>query len=450
MKFTDSVFKAYDIRGLSGTELTSELAYAVGRAVGDYLPEVGPVIVGRDMRPDSLALQESVIKGLIDQGRDVWDVGLVSTDMVYFGAGHFSESAGGVMVTASHNPGKYNGIKLCGHGAIPMGATNGLLDIKRIVAEDAFMVSPRTGTVIEKSLLSDWIEQILRFSQLDTLKPYRIVADAGNGMAGVVLPYLAEKLPFNIVPMFYELDGTFPNHIANPHVHETLREAIALITREKLDFGLAFDGDGDRGVLIDELGRPVPEAVTGAILAKHFLALYPGSTIIYDVRTSHIVLDTIIENGGVPLRTKVGGDVIKHAMREHEAALGIELSGHYYFKDNYFSDSGILAVMTVVGILAQSGQKLSELVAPFLKYQTADEQNFQVEDADETIALLKEEFADGEQDELDGLTVEYEDWWFNVRKSNTEPLVRLNVEAATSDVLKTAQLRIAEAMQFKP
>ena len=447
MKFTDSVFKAYDIRGLSGTELTADLAYAVGRAVGDYLPEVGPVIVGRDMRTDSLELQTALIKGLTEQGRDVWNVGLVSTDMVYFGVGHFPESAGGVIVTASHNPGKYNGIKLCGHAAIPMGATNGLLDIKRIVAEDGFMVSPRTGTVIERSLLSEWIEQILKFSQVDTLKPYRLVADAGNGMAGVALPGLAQKLPFEISPLFYELDGSFPNHIANPHLHETLHEAIGLIRRDKLEFGLAFDGDGDRGVLIDELGKPVPEAITGAILAKHFLELYPESTIIFDVRTSHIVLDTIVENGGIPLRTKVGGDVIKHAMREHNAALGIELSGHYYFKDNYFSDSGILAVMTVVGILAKSGQKLSELVSPYQKYHTADEQNFEVKDADETIALLKKEFTNGKQDELDGLTVEYENWWFNVRKSNTEALVRLNVEATTQEALKIAQTRLVAVVQ---
>jgi phosphomannomutase len=446
MKFTDTVFKAYDIRGLSGSELNSELAYAVGRAVANYLPEAGPVIVGRDMRADSDALQTAVIKGLTDQGRDVWDIGLVTTDMVYFSAGRFKEAAGGVMVTASHNPGKYNGIKLCGHGAIPMGATNGLLDIKELVADDNFKVVQSQGTVISRSIVEEWVDQILHFSQPESLKPYRVAMDAGNGMAGAILPSLESKLPFEVTQLYYQLDGSFPNHIANPHLHETLVEIIAQIKENNLDFGLAFDGDGDRGVLIDELGIPVPEAITGAILAKHFLDLYPGTTIIYDVRTSHIVLDTIAENGGVPLRTKVGGDVIKHAMREHEAALGIELSGHYYFKDNYFSDSGILAVMTIVGILAQSGLKLSELVAPYRKYATADEQNFEVKDADETISTLKNAFSDGKQDELDGLTVEYEDWWFNVRKSNTEPLVRLNVEATTREILKDAQKRLAEVM----
>ena len=447
MNFTDSVFKAYDIRGLSGTELTPELAHAVGRAVADYLPEAGPVLVGRDMRIDSGELQKAVIAGLIEQGRDVWDIGLVSTDMVYFAAGHYGEAAGGVMVTASHNPGKYNGIKLCGHGAIPMGATNGLLDIKEIVKNDSFKTIERTGEVTEKSILEDWIEQILAFSNVDALKPYRIAADAGNGMEGAVLPALTRRLPFEVIADFYELDGTFPNHIANPHLHKTLATIIGQIKEKNLDFGMAFDGDGDRGALIDEHGVVVSEAIMGAILADDLLKRNPGATVVYDVRTSHIVRDTIEAAGGKPLRTKVGGDVIKHAMRETDAVLGVELSGHYYFRDNYFSDSGILAVMSVVGILAASGKTLSELVAPYLKYATADEQNFEVKDVAATIATLKAAFADGEQDELDGLTVTYPDWWFNVRSSNTEPLVRLNVEATTEVELKSAQARLAEAMQ---
>ena len=444
MKFIDSVFKAYDIRGLSGTELTTELAHAVGRAVADYLPETGPVIVGRDMREDSLKLQMAVIEGLTEQGRDVWDIGLVTTDMVYFATGHFGETAGGIMVTASHNPGKYNGIKLCGRGAIPMGATNGLLDIKQIIAKDEFKVSDKVGSVTERSIVDVWVGQILKFAQYDSLKPYMIAIDAGNGMAGVIMPDLESKLPFEITHLYYELDGSFPNHLANPHMHETLTEIIRVIRENKLDFGLAFDGDGDRGVLIDERGIPVPESITGAILARHFLALYPGSTIIYDVRTSKIVYDTIVKAGGKPIRTKVGGDVIKHEMRERDSALGIELSGHYYFKDNYFSDSGILAVMAIVGILSRSGKKLSELVAPYLVYATADEQNFVIEDASRVLARLKEAFSDGKQDELDGLTVTYDDWWFNVRASNTEPLIRLNVEANTATVLadKLAKLKL--------
>ncbi|MEO7617872.1 MAG: phosphomannomutase/phosphoglucomutase, partial [Candidatus Saccharibacteria bacterium] len=352
-----------------------------------------------------------------------------------------------VMVTASHNPGKYNGIKLCGRGAIPMGATNGLLDIKEIVRNDSFKESERNGAVTHKSILDDWVEQILAFSNVEALKPYRIAADAGNGMEGAVLPALSKRLPFEIIADFYELDGTFPNHIANPHLHETLTTIIKQIKDQKLDFGMAFDGDGDRGALIDENGVVVSEAIMGAILVDDLLKRNPGATVVYDVRTSHIVRDTVEAAGGRPLRTKVGGDVIKHAMRETNAVLGIELSGHYYFRDNYFSDSGILAVMSVVGILAASGMTLSELVAPYLKYATADEQNFEVKDAAMTIEALKTAFADGEQDELDGLTVTYPDWWFNVRSSNTEPLVRLNVEAMTEAGLKDAQTRLMAVMQ---
>jgi phosphomannomutase len=446
MNFTDSVFKAYDIRGLSGVELTPELAYAVGKAVADYLPQAGPVIVGRDMRADSEELHAQIIRGLTEQGRDVWDIGLVPTDMVYFGAGHFSEVSGGVMVTASHNPGKYNGIKLCGKRAVPMGATNGLLEIKEIVKSDAFKPSEHQGEVTQRSILDEWIEQILNFSNTDKLKPYRVAADAGNGMAGAVLPALSKKLPLEITPLYYELDGTFPNHVANPHLRETLSEIIKHIQTQKLDFGMAFDGDGDRGVLIDETGAAVSEAILGAILAKHYLDKNPGSTVIYDVRTSHIVRDTIEKAGGKGIRSKVGGDVIKHLMREHEAILGIELSGHYYFRDNYYSDSGLLAVMSVVGIMAESGQKLSELVAPYVVYATADEQNLEVSDADEAIARIKESFKDGKQDELDGLTVEYADWWFNVRKSNTEPVIRLNVEARNATRLQEAQARLESVL----
>lgn len=436
MKITESIFKAYDIRGISGTELTAEVAEAVGRAVADYLPTDGPVVVGRDMRPDSGELAEAVIAGLTAQGRDVWDIGLVTTDMIYFAAGRFEELAGGVMVTASHNPGKYNGIKLCGRGALPMGATNGLLDIKKLVMNDEYKTSTTTGSVTERSVVDEWVEQILKFVNVPALKPYRIAVDAGNGMAGAIFPALQTKLPFEVDQMYFELDGTFPNHVANPHLTETLVDICKLIDEKKLDFGLAFDGDGDRGGVIDETGVPVPEPIMGAILAKQFLKLHPGATILYDVRTSHIVKDAIEAAGGKAVRSKVGGDVIKGMMRETGAVLAIELSGHYYFKDNYYSDSGLIGVMAFVSIVAESGKRVSELVAPYRTYATAEEENFRVEDAAATLEKLRVAYADGTQDELDGLTVDYPDWWFNVRVSNTEPLMRLNVEASNEELLK--------------
>jgi phosphomannomutase len=436
MKFTESIFKAYDIRGLSGEELTTEVAYAVARAVADYLPDEGPVLVGRDMRTDSADLADAVIKGLTQQGRDVWDIGLVTTDMIYFGAGRFAdEVAGGMMVTASHNPGKYNGIKCIRRGAKPLGMASGLDEVKRRVIADEYAVPKREGIVTQRSITDEWIEKILEFVNLDQLKPYRIAVDAGNGMAGAIFPALEAKLPFKVEQMYFELDGTFPNHVANPHLYETLTDLCAKIKDENLDFGLAFDGDGDRGGIVDETGQPIPEQVMGALLAEQFLKLNPGAAVVYDLRTSHIVRDTITENGGNAIRSKVGNDAIKGNMREHEAVLGIEASGHYYFKDAYYSDSGIIAVMSVVNILAESGKKLSELVQGYGRYATAHETNFRVSDTQAVLAALAERYRDGEQDRLDGLTVNYPDWWFNLRVSNTEPVVRLNIEAKTDKML---------------
>jgi phosphomannomutase len=437
MKFTESIFKAYDIRGISGEELTTDVARAVGKAVADFLPNDGPVVVGRDMRVDSGDLCDAVIDGLTSQGRDVWDIGLVTTDMIYFAAGWFGEKvAGGVMITASHNPGKYNGIKLTGQGAVPMGATNGLLDIKRIVQEDDFKVSSRHGGVVKKSVTEDWVNKVLEFVDLNGLPKYNIAVDAGNGMGGAIFPALEKKLPFTVKEMYFELDGTFPNHVANPKLVETLADLCAEIKKNNLDFGLAFDGDGDRGGVVDDKGNPMPEYIMGALLAKQALADNPGAAIVIDLRVSHLVWDTVVEAGGKPVRSKVGNDAIKTHMRREQAVIGIEASGHYYFRDDYYSDSGLIAVMSVVNILAKSGKRMSELVAEMgARYATSDEINLKVDDAKPIFERLREKFADGKQDELDGLTVEYPDWWFNLRASNTEPLVRLNIEASNKAML---------------
>jgi phosphomannomutase len=444
MNFPDTIFKAYDIRGISGEELTTELAESVGRAVADYLPDEGPVVVGRDMRTDSKDLAEAVIRGLVEQGRDVWDIGLVTTDMVYFSAGRFKdEVAGGVMVTASHNPGKYNGIKLIGKGSVPMGAANGLLDIKQLVAEDNFKVPERKGNVHERSVTREWVAKICEFLDLASLPAYKIAVDAGNGMGGAIFPALEKELPFTVKEMYFELDGTFPNHVANPHLTDTLKDLCAEITENGLDFGLAFDGDGDRGGIVDELGEPVPEHVVGALLTKQFLSDNPGGKVVYDLRTSHVVPDVVKEEGGEGFRSKVGNDSIKTIMRREGAVLGIEASGHYYFRDAYYSDSGMIAVMSVVNMLAKSGKKLSELAAEYSsRYATAPEHNLEVADSAPVFEALKAKFADGRQDQLDGLTVTYPDWWFNLRASNTEPLVRLNIEADNEALLEAKQSEV--------
>jgi phosphomannomutase len=437
MKFTESIFKSYDIRGISGEELTTDVARAVGRAVADFLPNPGPVIVGRDMRVDSGDLSAALIDGLTRQGRDVWDIGLVTTDMVYFGAGRYAdETAGGVMVTASHNPGKYNGIKLIGKGSVPMGAQNGLMDIKRIVREDDFKPEGKRGVVIKKSIVEAWIDKVLEFVDVKGLPAYNIAIDAGNGMGGAIFPALEKRLPFKVHEMYFELDGTFPNHVANPKLVETLADISNKIKKNKLDFGLATDGDGDRGGVIDDQGNPVPEYIMGALLAKQFLAENPGSAVVIDLRVSHLVWDTVVENGGKPVRSKVGNDDVKTHMRNNKAVLGVEASGHYYFRDDYYSDSGLIALMSVVNILAKSGKKMSELVAELGgRYATADETNLKVDDAKAVLEKLRTRYDDGKQDELDGLTVQYPEWWFNLRVSNTEPLVRLNVEANKKSLL---------------
>ncbi len=437
MKFVESIFKAYDVRGISGEELTEEVARAYGRAAADKLPHKGPVIVGRDMRVDSERLAAAVIDGLTMQGRDVWDIGLVTTDMVYFAAGRFEETAGGIMVTASHNPGKYNGIKMVGHGSVPMGAANGLMDIKQKLIDDDFAPeAEQRGHMTKKAVHDEWVDQILKFMNLDALKPYHIAVDAGNGMGGAIFPHLGAKLPFTVEEMYFELDGTFPNHVANPHLYETLTDLCEKVRQDKLDFGLAFDGDGDRGGIVDENGRPVPEHVMGAMLVAYFLKNHPGAAIVYDLRTSHVVRDTIEAHGGKALRCKVGNDAIKSMMRQSGAVLGIEASGHYYFRDDYYSDSGIIAVMSVVSILAESDKRLSELVTEYESaYATAHETNLEVADAVIVRAKLAETFADGDQDDLDGLTVTYPEWWFNLRASNTEPVVRLNIEASSQELL---------------
>lgn len=428
MKFVEDIFKSYDIRGLSPEELSPEVAHGVGRALADTLPSTGKVIVGRDMRTDSEALQTALIDGLTAQGRDVINIGLVTTDMMYFATGSLN-AAGGAMVTASHNPGMYNGIKLCGKGVIPIGEATGLDDIKQALIKDTFRTAAKQGKVEQRDLRAEWIKHALSFVDIGRLKPFNLAIDAGNGMAGIVLDVLEAATPFKVEKMFTELDGTFPNHPANPTLPEGLKDIVAKVRDEHLDIGIAFDGDGDRAVLVDDKARPVNPGILGAMLIEHYLVDHPGGAIIYDARASHIMPDTIVKLGGEGVRSKVGHSNIKALMHEHKAVLGVEQSAHYYFKDNYFADSGLIAALVGLDIVSRSGQKLSEIVDRLSVYNNSGEINMPVGDTDGKIRELKMAYSDGEQDELDGLTVNYPDWWFNVRPSNTEPLLRLSVES---------------------
>lgn len=429
------IFKAYDIRGTVGTELTAEIARLVGAALATWLPRSGPIAVGRDMRPDSAELATAVIEGIRSRGRDVYDIGEVTSDMIYFAVGHY-KLAGGAMITASHNPGADNGIKLCREEAKPIGQESGLLEIRDAVLSGAVLPAPNKGTVTQKDVTEDWIKHVLSFIDTDKLKPLHIAVDAGNGMAGKIFPELEPYVPFEVEEMYFDLDGTFPNHIANPLIPENIVDLRAKIKDTKADVGIAFDGDGDRAVLIDEKGQPLSGTVMTALLAEYFLKLYPGSTILHNAICGRAAVETIEKNGGKAIRTRVGHSYIKADMRTHNAVFAGEHSGHYYFRDNFMADSGLLAAVIGLYILSQTDKTLSELVAPLRKaYVSIDETNFQVADKEATIKKVADSFEDATQDWLDGLTVTYKDAWFNIRPSNTEPLLRLNAEAKTQDEL---------------
>lgn len=436
MDAINNIFKAYDIRGRVGTELTPEVAEAIGRAFADWLPNSGKVAVGRDMRPDSAELATAVIKGLTEQGRDVLDIGEVTSDMIYFAVGS-GKLAGGLMVTASHNPGEYNGIKLCREEARPVGQESGLFEVRDNIASDTFKpAAEKLGEVEETDITEDWVTHVLSFIDPKKLKPLKIAVDAGNGMAGKIFPDLEPYVPWEVEEMYFDLDGTFPNHEANPLKFETLTDLINNIRAGKLDGGIAFDGDGDRAFLVDETGTVVPGNVMNAMLAEYFLKEFPGSAILYNLISSRIVPETIEANGGKPVRTRVGHSFIKQVMREQNAPFGGEVSGHFYFRDNYFADSGLIAAIIGLYVAGLSGKSLSQLRAQYTKYPSIPETNFEVADKDGVFAKLKEEFKDNKQDELDGLTVELgPDTWFNIRASNTEPVIRLNVEAASESEL---------------
>jgi len=428
------IFKAYDVRGKVGSELTVPIVEKIGRAFATWLPEKGPIAVGRDMRPDSAELAQAIITGLTEQGREVWDIGEVTTDMIYFAVG-FYKMAGGVMVTASHNPGEYNGIKFCREGANGVGLDTGLAQIRDSAFATNWQAAPHTGTVAPKDIVEDWISHVLSFVDVAKLQPLKLAVDAGNGMAGKIFAELEPHVPFDVTEMYFELDGTFPNHPASPIEPKNLVDVIAKVKAIGADAGIAFDGDGDRAVLIDETGEALSGTVMTAILAKYFLQKNPGATILVNAICGRAAIEAIEKFGGKAVRTKVGHSIIKNDMRTHQAVFAGEHSYHFYFKDNYMADSGLISAVITLYVLGNSGQKLSELAAEFKTYQQIAETNFEVADKDEMMKIIAAAFPNTKQDWLDGLTVNLRDSWFNVRPSNTEPLLRLNAEAKSKDEL---------------
>lgn len=436
-----SIFKAYDIRGVYPGEFNEAIARRVGAGFAAFV-RTPSVIVGRDMRVSSPALAAAFIAGVTEQGVDVVDIGEVSSDALYFASGELG--APGAMFTASHNPGRYNGIKMCLAGAAPIGQDTGLDEVRR-GAEADLPPADRPGLVTQRDVVADFASHVLSFVKPEQFAPLTVAADAANGMAGKMLPPILARMPVRVVPLYFELDGTFPNHPADPIQVANLADLQAAVLSEKADIGLAFDGDADRVFLVDELGEPVSGSLTTALVAQRVLARNPGASIVYNLICSRIVPETIKACGGVPIRSRVGHSFIKQIMAETGAAFGGEHSGHYYFRDNFRADSGMICSMFVLEAMAgdASGPKsLSEVLAPYRKYWNSGEINSHVADPAARIEELAGAYADGEVDRLDGLTVNYADWWFNTRPSNTEPLLRLNVEATSRELGegKTAEL----------
>lgn len=432
----DEIFLAYDVRGIVGSQLNDQVVTSIGRAFGDWLPQQGTVAVGYDMRPDSKQLAEALIAGLTAQGRNVMNIGRVTSDMIYFTVGHYG-LAGGAMITASHNPGEYNGIKFCKDGAGAVGIESGLVDIKSAVASSTYANTNQPGTIENKDVTEDWIQHVLSFIDIDALKPLSIAVDAGNGMAGEIFAELEPFVPFNVTEMYFEPDGTFPNHIANPLEPKNLVDLQKMVSEKKCDAGIAFDGDGDRAVLVDEKGQALTGTVVTGLLAEYFLSKHPGATILHNAICGRAAVEAIEQGGGTAVRTKVGHSYIKSDMRTYNASMAGEHSGHYYFADNYSADSGLIAAIIVLFLLSRTSKTLSQLAEPLRSsYVQIHETNFKVSDKNSVLEALKTACADGVQDTLDGLTVNYPTYWFNVRPSNTEPLLRLNAESKSSSELQ--------------
>jgi phosphomannomutase len=402
------------------------------------------VVIGRDCRLSSPDLSAALTDGITSRGIGVIDVGLASTDLLYFASGSLDLPA--IMLTASHNTKQYNGLKFCLAGAKPVGEESGLLEVRALTEQDLPPTGER-GTVEHRDLLPAYVEHVLTFLDASRMRPLTVAIDTANGMGGLVAPAVFERLPFELHHLFPELDGTFPNHPADPIDPENQRDLKAAVLQHEADIGLAFDGDADRVFLIDERGQDVSGSIVTALVAKAMLKREPGASIIFNVICSWTVREVIRENGGVPVRTRVGHSFIKQVMAETGAIFGGEHSGHYYFRENYRADSGLIAAVIVLAQLSEANVPLSELLAPFRRYAASGEINTEVKDPLATIELVAEALKDGEQDRLDGLTVEFEDWWCNVRPSNTEPLLRLNVEARTDELLREKTAMVLETIR---
>jgi phosphomannomutase len=453
-----AIFKAYDIRGIYPDQIDEEGAWKIGNASAQFLrslltgydrgqANMQSVCVGRDMRTHSSAVAKALIKGMNATGANVIDIGMIDTPQMYFAINHLG-TCGGVQVTASHNPAKYNGFKISGLQAKPVGADTGLKDIQHIA-----MALPHTkgkaavGSVTKRDLTVEYKNHVLKFLKPSKVK-LKIAIDASNGMAGKMVPAVFGDLPLEIIPINFKHDGTF-KHEPNPLVEEYLAEVKKAVVKNKCRFGFCFDGDADRLMMVDEKGETVTCDLMTALIAPYFLEKNPKSTIVYDLRSSWVVSEEIIKYGGTPRRERVGHSYMKKALRDSRAVFGGELSGHFYYRDNYCADSGMITLVHILNIVADSKKPLSELIKPLRRYHSSGEINFEVEDKQGGMEGLARRYGEGKVDYLDGVTVSFKDWWFNCRPSNTEPLLRLNIEAKTKDLLEE-KLSEIESQLGKP
>jgi phosphomannomutase len=434
-----SIFKAYDVRGIYPDELQDDVARAIGAAFVAYL-KADRIAVGRDMRLSSPALASAFIDGATAQGATVVDYGMIPTDLLYFAVARDGHD-GGVEVTASHNPGQYNGMKMVRQHAFPLSGDEGISDIRDMILNKSTPPpAARRGSVTNRDVVDPYVDHVMSFIDPTVVRPLNVVLDAGSGMAGLIAPKLFDRLPCRSTKLCFEIDGRFPNHEANPLIEENRRDITEAVIRERADVGIAWDGDADRCFFIDGTGDFISGDFITALLAQAFLLKHPGSTILYDLRASHAVRDTVAEHGGTSLMNRVGHAFFKRRMRETNAIFGGEVTGHYYFRDNFYADNGFIPALLILELMSKRGLSLRDLLAPLReRYFISGEINTTLTGMDalnEKLDQIAARYADGHQYRLDGLSVEYPDWHFNVRPSNTEPLLRLNLEATTSALME--------------
>lgn len=428
------IFKAYDIRGVYPKDLDEDIAYSIGAAAASYFRKE-EIIVGRDMRQSSDSLHVSLLEGITDMGTSVMDIGIVSSPMASFASGSLNKPC--IMITASHNPARYNGFKLMGAGAMPVSADSGLKDVEALAENGAFEKSGKKGIINGIDISERYADHVLSFIDKGRIKPIKVVIDAGNGMAGKVAPMIFSRLPqIDVIPMYFDLDGSFPNHEANPLKEENIIDLKARVKEESADMGIAFDGDADRVFFVSDMQDTIPADFVTCLIAKMFLKEKKGETVLYDLRSSWIVSEIVAENGGRSEMCKVGHSFIKEHLRKSNGIFAGELSGHFYFRDNFYADSGMIAALKIIELVSAEQKKLSELLEPLKKYFASGEINSEVKDKEAKIAGLKEKYSSGKVTEIDGIRIDFDDWWFNVRASNTEPLLRLNLEARDKKLME--------------